>query len=78
MTVQLKDDDVERPWSKYSKGSSAHDAYLTRKRDDERIKAEEVRAGAQGVFLSSGSSRHYGFAGTINHICRLLSARVAT
>jgi hypothetical protein len=47
--VQLKDDDVERPWSKYSQGSSAHDAYLARKREEEKAKAEQAQAEAQGV-----------------------------
>lgn len=42
---QVNDDEIERPWSKYSKGSSAHNEYERKKhaKEEERAAAEEER-----------------------------------
>lgn len=46
---QLKDDDLERPWSKYSAGSSANDDYKRAKLAAEQAREQAVQDKKKGV-----------------------------
>lgn len=46
---QLKDDDLERPWSKYSTGSSANDDYKRAKLAAEQAKEQAEQDKKKGV-----------------------------